>query len=113
MSVRPPDPGILRRLAEEERALLRDGEYAGLSRIAAARAALLRSGTGMSPAMLDELRDDLDRTRALLRAAMDGLRDGAARNDARHRAGARLDTYGADGSGRSVSLGVNRLERRA
>lgn len=108
-------------LLEAERALLLAGDLAGLDALAPGKAAALArleaapldaAAPGAAPEAARALAAALARNQALLRAAIDGVREAARRRAALEEARTRLPGYDARGA-RPAAVAPSRVERRA
>ncbi|EYD73887.1 hypothetical protein Rumeso_04484 [Rubellimicrobium mesophilum DSM 19309] len=109
----PADPhDDLSHLLEEERALILSGGWAGLRALAPRKERCLRS-LEADPERLGPLAAGLARNQALLRAALDGLRDATRRRAALASARRGLVTYTASGTRAELPTAPPRFERKA
>ena len=103
----------LARLLEEERGLILSGAWADLQTLAPrTERCLLRLEAG-GPERLGPLAAGLARNQALLRAALDGLRDATRRRAALVSARKGLVTYSASGTRAELPTAPPRFERKA
>ena len=111
--MRPEPPTELADLLAEERRLILSGAWAGLRTLAPFKERCLSTLDMGDPAQLGPLAAGLARNQALLRAALDGLRDATRRRAALASARAGLVTYDASGARAELPTAPPRVERRA
>lgn len=100
-------------LLEEERALILSGAWAGLRALAPSKERCLLALDGGEAGRMGVLAAGLARNQALLRAAIDGLRDATRRRAALASARKGLVTYNANGTRAEVPTAPPRFERKA
>lgn len=100
-------------LLKEERALILLGAWADLQALAPHKERCLRALDGGGPERLEPLAAGLARNQALLRAALDGLRDATRRRAALASARKGLVTYNASGTRAELPTAPPRFERKA
>jgi hypothetical protein len=100
-------------LLREERALILLGAWADLQALAPQKERCLRSLEGSDAEQLGPLAAGLARNQALLRAALDGLRDATRRRAAFVSARKGLVTYSASGTRAELPTAPPRFERKA
>ena len=106
-------PAELQELIEEERRLILSGAWAGLRSLAPRKERCLEALSALDPVGISPIAAGLAHNQALLRAALDGLREVTRRRAAIASAHAGLVTYDATGARAHLPTSPPRFERKA